>query len=115
MRFQVQFPEGWKTQNTPAAVVAVSPQEDAIIQLALAGNTPPREAASKFLSQEGIQPGQGSTFTIRLPEMEGQDEPAAESGRTARAERPESQERPGRPDRPERRDAAGVHEQGASA
>ncbi|KRE81533.1 sensor histidine kinase [Arthrobacter sp. Soil763] len=61
------------------------------------------------------QPGQGSTFTIRLPEMEGQDEPAAESGRTARAERPESQERPGRPDRPERRDAAGVHEQGASA
>ena len=64
MRFQVQFPEGWKTQNTPAAVVAVSPQEDAIIQLALAGNTPPREAASKFLSQEGIQPGQGSTQTI---------------------------------------------------
>ena len=64
MRFQVHFPEGWKTQNTPAAVVAVSPQEDAIIQLALAGNTPPREAASKFLSQEGIQPGQGSTQTI---------------------------------------------------
>ena len=64
MRFQVHFPDGWKTQNTPAAVVAVSPQEDAIIQLALAGNTPPREAASKFLSQEGIQPGQGSTQTI---------------------------------------------------
>ncbi|WP_445156111.1 sensor histidine kinase [Arthrobacter sp. Hor0625] len=58
------------------------------------------------------QPGQGSTFTIRLPEMEGQDEPAAEPGRAPRAERPERHERP---DRPERRDAAGVHEQGASA
>ena len=50
------------------------------------------------------QPGQGSTFTIRLPEMEGQDEPAADPRRV-----------PARPHDHERRDAAGVHEQGASA
>jgi predicted Zn-dependent protease len=64
MRFQLQFPEGWKAQNLPSAVVAVSPQEDAIIQLGLAGDASPREAASQFLSQEGVQAGQGSTSSI---------------------------------------------------
>ena len=64
MRFQLQFPEGWKTQNTPSAVVALSPKQDAIIQLGLAGTTPPREAASKFLSQEGVRAGQSSTGNI---------------------------------------------------
>ena len=64
MRFQLQYPEGWKTQNTPSAVVAVSPKEDAILQLALAGNTPPRDAASKFLSQEGISAGRASSSSI---------------------------------------------------
>jgi len=49
------------------------------------------------------QPGQGSTFTIRLPELEGQDLPAADARRSPQNARPE------------RRDAAGVHEQGASA
>ena len=64
MRFQLEFPEGWKTQNTPSAVVAVSPKEDAIIQLALAGETPPRDAAAKFLSQQGITAGRASTSSI---------------------------------------------------
>ena len=64
MRFQLEFPDGWKTQNTPSAVVAVSPKEDAMIQLGLAGNTPPREAASKFLAQEGVRAGEASTRSI---------------------------------------------------
>ncbi len=64
LRFQLEFPDGWKTQNTPSAVVAVSPKEDAIVQLGLAGNTPPREAASKFLSQEGVKAGDASTRSI---------------------------------------------------
>jgi predicted Zn-dependent protease len=64
MQFQLQFPVGWKTQNTPSAVVAISPKEDAIIQLGLAGSAPPREAASKFLSQEGIRAGDASTQSI---------------------------------------------------
>src|SRR5215210_3864383 len=38
MRFQLDFPEGWKTQNLPQAVVGVSPNQDAIVQLGLAGN-----------------------------------------------------------------------------
>ncbi|MFF2030680.1 sensor histidine kinase [Arthrobacter sp. NPDC058192] len=55
------------------------------------------------------QPGQGSTFTIRLPEMEGQDDgEPSEPGKAAA-------QPSGRDPRPQRRDAAGVHEQGASA
>jgi two-component system sensor histidine kinase SenX3 len=55
------------------------------------------------------QPGQGSTFTIRLPEMEGQGDDGAPEHRkpSAKAANP--------PTGPHRRDAAGVHEQGASA
>jgi predicted Zn-dependent protease len=64
MRFQLRFPEDWKKQNLPQAVVAVSPSEDAIIQLALAGQTPPQQAARQFLSQEGVQAGQASTGNI---------------------------------------------------
>jgi predicted Zn-dependent protease len=64
MRFQLTFPEGWQTQNTPAAVVAVSQKQDAVVQLGLAGNAPPEQAASQFLSQQGIQAGNGSTASI---------------------------------------------------
>ena len=63
------------------------------------------------------QPGQGSTFTIRLPEMEGQDDADAPEARKPRpAARPPPRSG-GRPPagQPHRRDAAGVHEQGASA
>jgi len=54
------------------------------------------------------QPGQGSTFTLRLPEMEGQDDGDAPEPRKAPA-------KTAKPAGPHRRDAAGVHEQGASA
>ena len=64
MRFQIQFPEEWKKQNLPQAVVAVSPSEDAIIQLGLAGQTPPEQAARQFLSQQGVQAGNASTARI---------------------------------------------------
>jgi predicted Zn-dependent protease len=64
LRFQITFPEGWQTQNQPQAVVAVSPNQDAIVQLALAGQASPSEAARQFLSQEGVQPGSGSTSGI---------------------------------------------------
>lgn len=64
MRFQMSFPEGWKTQNLPSAVMAGSPQEDAIIQLGLAGNASPQQAARQFLSQEGVRAGDMSTANI---------------------------------------------------
>jgi two-component system sensor histidine kinase SenX3 len=67
------------------------------------------------------QPGQGSTFTLRLPEMEGQeDEPAPEPrplpAKEATAPAPASPEaQPDRPQAKEPHDAAGVHERGANA
>ena len=64
MRFQMQFPNEWKAQNLPQAVVAVSPGQDAIIQLGLAGQTPPDQAARQFLSQQGVQAGNASTASI---------------------------------------------------
>jgi len=64
LRFQLEFPEGWKTQNTPQAVVAVSQSQDAMIQLGLAGKTPPGQAAQQFLSQEGVRAGQASTSSV---------------------------------------------------
>jgi predicted Zn-dependent protease len=63
LRFQMTFPEGWKTQNQPQAVIAVSPNQDAAIQFSLAQGDP-RAAAQQFLSQQGIQPGNGSTVNI---------------------------------------------------
>ena len=63
------------------------------------------------------QPGQGSTFTIRLPELEGQDldgvpdagEPADLAASQAAVHKPSQHPRP------TLRDAAGAHEQGATA
>ena len=63
------------------------------------------------------QPGQGSTFTIRLPEFEGQDlDGVADAGEPAdRAASQVAAPGPSKHPRPTRRDAAGAHEQGATA
>jgi predicted Zn-dependent protease len=64
LKFQVAFPAGWQTQNTPQAVAAMSPKQDAIVQLAVAGKMSPEEAAQKFFSQQGIQRGQAAEVTV---------------------------------------------------
>jgi two-component system sensor histidine kinase SenX3 len=61
------------------------------------------------------QPGQGSTFTIRLPELEGQElDGVADAGEPDRAPAQAAAGQTQHP-RPTRRDAAGAHEQGATA
>lgn len=57
LRFRLAFPPEWRTQNLPQAVVAVSPQQDASIQLTLSQAADPTTAARGFLSQQGIQAG----------------------------------------------------------
>jgi predicted Zn-dependent protease len=64
MKFQMRFPDGWQVQNTAQAVAGLSPNKDAIIQLALAGQSSPQQAAQQFLSQQGVQAGQTSTSSI---------------------------------------------------
>jgi predicted Zn-dependent protease len=57
LRFRMQFPRDWKTQNLPQAVVAGSPQQDAMIQFTLAQGSP-AQAAEQFFRQQGIESGQ---------------------------------------------------------
>jgi len=64
MRFQLHFPDGWQVQNSAAAVASMSPNQDAIIQLSLAGQGSPQQAAQQFLSQQGVQAGQSSNTSI---------------------------------------------------
>lgn len=55
--FMLEFPANWKFQNRPDAVVAVSPNGDAMIALDAAGKEAPRSAGEKFVSQQGITRG----------------------------------------------------------
>src|SRR5206468_10164062 len=36
LRFRVTFPEGWNTNNGKQAVIAVSPQQDAMVEVSVA-------------------------------------------------------------------------------
>lgn len=72
LRFQLRFPQGWKTLDTPEAVVAMSPQQDAILQLTLAPAKGAQQAAQQFFSQEGLQAGQVTRETVNgLPAVSG--------------------------------------------
>jgi predicted Zn-dependent protease len=55
LRFKLDLPSGWQAQNTPEALAAVSPQQDAMFQLTAPGRGAPDEAAKQFFGQEGIQ------------------------------------------------------------
>jgi predicted Zn-dependent protease len=57
LEFRMTLPAGWKTQNTPQAVFAGSPEEDAIMQLSLGQGESVDAAAQNFLGQQGIQAG----------------------------------------------------------
>ena len=63
LAFRIVFPEGWQTQNLPYAVVAVSPQGNAAMQLTLADGAP-LDAARSFLRQQGVEVGQAAQQDI---------------------------------------------------
>ncbi|MQA91627.1 MAG: M48 family metalloprotease [Gemmatimonas sp.] len=60
LRFQIAFPAGWQTQNLSQTVTALSPQQNAVIQLTLSADSDPEAAARSALNQPGIQVGQTS-------------------------------------------------------
>lgn len=71
LRFQLRFPEGWRTQNTPQAVMAVSPRQDAMIQLTLAGASA-EQAAQRFFGQQGLQSSRVGRETVNgIPAVTG--------------------------------------------
>ena len=55
LRFQLQFPMGWKTENQPRAVVARGPEDDAAVKLGLVANLSAQEAARQFFRQPGVE------------------------------------------------------------
>jgi predicted Zn-dependent protease len=62
--FEITFPDGWKTANTAQAVLAQSPGQDAMMQLAIVKAASPDEALQKFLATEGIQAGQRAASAV---------------------------------------------------
>lgn len=86
LRFQVTFPPEWKTANEVARVAAVSPDKDAIVQLALSKATTPKDAALKFSGQDGVTAG--DSHTVRRHGLSGvQNDFSVESkGKTLRGE-----------------------------
>jgi predicted Zn-dependent protease len=63
LRFQLDFPSGWKTANQPDAVVAVSPDNGAQIQL-VPGQGTPAQALQGLLQQQGITVKQSGQTTV---------------------------------------------------
>jgi predicted Zn-dependent protease len=63
LAFEMQFPSGWETANLTNAVVAQSPQDDAIIELTLTtgGHA---AAAQAFFAQTGVRRGNVATSSI---------------------------------------------------
>jgi predicted Zn-dependent protease len=64
LAFQFSLPSNWPRQNLANAVMAVSPQENAAIQLVLATQTTPDAAARAFGQQQGLQVVQSARQTI---------------------------------------------------
>lgn len=54
LRFELTLPEGWKGYNQKQALVIVNQQQDALIQLTLAGESTVDAAARAFYGQQGI-------------------------------------------------------------
>lgn len=55
LEFDFVFPSGWQTVNQKEAVAAVSPNQDAVVQITLAQGTSSQQAATQFFGQQGMQ------------------------------------------------------------
>jgi len=63
LRFQFDFPSGWKFANQPEAVVGVSGDNGAQLQL-LPATGSPAQAMQAFLGQQGVTTRQASNTTV---------------------------------------------------
>ena len=55
LRFRFDYPQGWRTQNSPAAFVMGEPNGQAVVQLTLAQQQSAQAAAQALASQQGVQ------------------------------------------------------------
>ncbi|CAN5797654.1 M48 family metalloprotease [soil metagenome] len=80
MRFRIDFPQGWRTQNLAQAVMAGSAEQDAIIQLTLAQGSH-TQAANTFFSAQGITASRVAQQSINgLPAVTGYFQAQTEQG-----------------------------------
>lgn len=63
LKFEITFPTGWKTANQPDAVIAVSADNGAQLQL-VPGQGTPAQAIQSFVSQQGITVRQTGQVSI---------------------------------------------------
>jgi predicted Zn-dependent protease len=56
LRFQLEFPQGWKTANQTQAVLGVSPQQDALVGLGTVGGLSADQAMQQFFAQPAVRP-----------------------------------------------------------
>lgn len=63
LRFELTFPKGWRVSNQPDAVIAMSPDNGAQLQLIPAQGTP-AQALQSFLQQQGITVRQTASTTV---------------------------------------------------
>jgi predicted Zn-dependent protease len=64
LKFRIDFPPGWQTQNRADAVVAGSPNQDATMQLSLGGPEAPDALLQKWSQQQGVQTGSGKRVMV---------------------------------------------------
>jgi predicted Zn-dependent protease len=67
LAFRMEMPKGFRVSNTKQTVAALSPRQDAVVQLALSSRGTPQEAERAFFSQQGIQMGRAWRSTDRGP------------------------------------------------
>src|SRR6185437_3987736 len=65
LRFRLTFPTGWTLNNGAQAVVAVSPAQDAAVELSQATQSNADAAARAFLSQPGLTGGTPARVSLR--------------------------------------------------
>jgi len=81
LTFRLDFPDGWQKMNTRQFVAAVSPEQDAIIQLTLAEGDTARAAATRFFESGAVEQGPlwgGSFYNFRT--VPSQERPAVVRG-----------------------------------
>jgi predicted Zn-dependent protease len=81
MQFQIEFPGGWRTQNMAQAVIGIERENQAALQLTLAGTASAEAALTRFFAEEGIRAGRSSRETINgLPAAVAEFEATTASG-----------------------------------
>ncbi len=58
LKFQIDFPAGWETSNEKASVSALSPDQDAMLQVSLSEETTLEKAAEAAFQEEGVTEGE---------------------------------------------------------